>query len=75
LVLSPKEFSLLYFFVQHEGETISAGQLYEHVWGQPLGGSTRALENMIYRLRKAIESSGYAIVTKRGHGYSFEPKV
>jgi DNA-binding response OmpR family regulator len=72
LVLSPKEFSLLYFFVQHEGEIISAGQLYEHVWGQPLIGSTRALENMIYRLRKAIESSGYVIVTKRGHGYSFE---
>ncbi|MDR1687520.1 MAG: response regulator transcription factor [Clostridiales bacterium] len=72
LLLSPKEFSLLYFFVQHEDEMISAARLYEHVWGQPLSGSTRALENMIYRLRKAIESSGYAIVTKRGRGYCFE---
>jgi DNA-binding response OmpR family regulator len=71
LLLAQKEFSLLLLFIQHEERTLSAEYLYEKVWGQPLAGSTRALANTIYRLRKSIEGSGYDILTKRGQGYCF----
>jgi DNA-binding response OmpR family regulator len=75
LLLAQKEFALLLLFIQHEGKTLSAEYLYEKVWGKPLAGSTRALSNMIYRLRKSIDGSGYDILTKRGYGYCFEKEL
>ncbi|MDR2889291.1 MAG: response regulator transcription factor [Lachnospiraceae bacterium] len=74
LLLAQKEFSLLLMFVQNEGQVISAEYLYERVWGQPSFNSKGAFENMIYRLRKAIKGSGYAIMTRRGRGYAFVAK-
>jgi len=72
LQLAPKEFALLLIFTQHEGQMLSADYLYQKVWGQPLGSDTGALKNMMYRLRKKIEGSGYDIWAGRGHGYIFE---
>jgi DNA-binding response OmpR family regulator len=75
LILTPKEFSLLYFFMQHSGETINAGLLYSHVWGQPMGGDVSALRKTVSRLRSKLEGSGYTIAVNRGDGYSFGPEV
>jgi len=72
LLLSPKEFSLLLLFAQHEGETMSAEYIYEKVWKAPLGNNKGAFEKTISVLRKKITLSGYEIDFKRGQGYSFK---
>jgi DNA-binding response OmpR family regulator len=72
LLLQPKEFALLLFFVKHEGDIINTRYLYEQVWRQPMGIDTNAVKNAISRLRKKLVGSGYTITSKRGEGYSFE---
>lgn len=71
MMLSPKEFALLRFFVLNENKTVSAKQLYEAAWGQPMAGSNRALISAISRLRGKIEGLGYEIEAERGVGYRF----
>lgn len=71
MLLTPKEFSLLVFLLQNEGGIFTAEQLYEKVWKLPMKGDAHAAKNVIYRLRKKLESSnsGYEILTTRGRGY------
>jgi DNA-binding response OmpR family regulator len=71
LSLPPKEFALLLFFVQHEGSTMSDEYLYETIWGQPMIDDNSAIKNMIYKLRKKLNGSGYTITNERGEGYCF----
>ncbi|MFH0992589.1 MAG: response regulator transcription factor [bacterium] len=55
LKLSSKEFELLKYFVQHEGEVISRAQLLDDVWGFEVTPSTRTVDNYILSIRKKIE--------------------
>ncbi|KMZ53972.1 response regulator transcription factor [Dorea sp. D27] len=72
ILLSPREFGVLCYLIQHEGEGISAGQLYETVWMLPANGNVSAAKTVISRLRKKLEGSGYAITSGWGVGYCFE---
>jgi DNA-binding response OmpR family regulator len=72
MLLTNKELNLLILFVQHENRNIDAEYLYEKVWGQPMNDDTRALANMVYKLRKKLDGSGYDIKTEYGQGYCFE---
>jgi len=72
LLLTPKDFALLQFFIQNENRLLSAQQLYETVWGQPMAGDSRALENAVSRLRRKLKDCGYSVSTEYGTGYRFE---
>ncbi|MDR0905206.1 MAG: response regulator transcription factor [Oscillospiraceae bacterium] len=72
MLLSPKEFSLLLLFAQNDGKSMSAEYLYEKVWKAPMNDNDSAVKNMVYRLRKKLEGSGYTISASRNEGYSFE---
>ncbi|GHU79781.1 DNA-binding response regulator [Clostridia bacterium] len=72
LQLTPKQFSLLLHFVQHEGQTMTAEYLYKKIWGQPLNNDSNALRNAAYGLRKKLAGSGYTITADYGNGYRFE---
>ena len=75
LMLTPKDFELLHFFVQNENRLMNSAQLYESVWGQSLPHSSRALNIAVSRLRKKIADSGYTITAEYGTGgYRFECK-
>jgi DNA-binding response OmpR family regulator len=74
LMLTPKEFSLLYYFLQRINETVSAQLLYGHVWGQPMGEDASAIRKTVSRLRNKLKSSGYTVAVYRGDGYRFEPE-
>ena len=69
MLLTQKEFSLLSYFVQNEGRTMSAEHLYENIWGRPMGEDGSAVKNMVYKLRKKLSGSGYEIKNERGDGY------
>jgi len=72
LMLTPKDFALLQFFVQNENRLMSAKHLYEAIWGQPMVGDSRAVENAVSRLRRKLKNSGYSISAEYGNGYRFE---
>ncbi len=74
--LTPKEFDLLYFFVQHPKQVFSREQLLERVWGYQFYGDERTVDVHIKRLRKKIETSGQPFFhTVWGVGYKFDETV
>ncbi|GHU61426.1 DNA-binding response regulator [Clostridia bacterium] len=72
LLLTPKQFSLLLHFVQHEGQTMAAEYLYKKIWGKPLNRDSGALKSAVSQMRRKLAGSGYAISSERGVGYCFE---
>jgi len=67
-----KEFEVLFYLAKREDKIISAGQIYEQVWGQPALGDDSAVRNVVSKIRKKLEVSDYTIATEHGKGYVFE---
>ena len=72
LVLKPKEYSLLLYFVQNACKIMDAEELYQKVWNAPLLSDKNTLQATISALRKKINPHGYDIDMVRGMGYFFE---
>jgi DNA-binding response OmpR family regulator len=72
LLLTPKDYAILQFFVQNDDRVMSAGYIYENGWGQPMTGDSQALMSAISRLRKKLCGCGYTITMEYGSGYCFE---
>ncbi len=73
LRLTPLEFQLLHYFMQHPGDLLTKEDLLENVWGylKP-GGNMNLVETTIRRLRMKIEiepSNPRYIQTVWGRGY------
>ncbi len=72
--LSPREFELLKYFIQHRGETITRDQLLDDVWGYDNYPFTRTVDNHIAKLRQKIEATPAEpkyIITVHRVGYKF----
>ena len=52
--LTPKEFSLFWYLVQHRGKVLSRDQLLEGVWGYDSAGSSRTVDIHISHLRDKL---------------------
>ena len=63
--LSPIEFNLLEFFLQHPNQNFSLSVLYENIWGRPSLGDVRTVMVHIHNLRKKIEDDPNAPVYLR----------
>jgi DNA-binding response OmpR family regulator len=75
LELSAREFRILAYFIEHQGEMLSREQLLNEIWGYDVFPTTRTVDNHIARLRKKVEDEPDAprfIKTQRGAGYVFE---
>ena len=72
LMLTPKDFACLQFFVQNEDRLLGAEHIYENIWGQPMGGDSQALQNAVSGLRKKLTGCGYTITAEYASGYRFE---
>ncbi|MEV6957409.1 response regulator transcription factor [Streptomyces sp. NPDC051183] len=69
--LSPTEFNLLRFLLEHPGRVISKAQILDRVWSYDFGGDSRIVESYIYYLRKKLDSTGPQLIhTVRGVGYT-----
>lgn len=74
LDLTAKEFQLLKYFVEREGDVISRHQLLDDVWGYEAMPTTRTIDNYILSLRKKIEthsSKPKHLLTVHTAGYKF----
>ena len=56
LNLSAKEYELLKYFVEREGQVITRAQLLDDVWGYEATPTTRTVDNYILGLRKKLET-------------------
>lgn len=72
LLFTPKEFALLLFLIQGEGEYFTSENLYEQIWKCTANNDNSALKSAISRLRKKLKGSGFGIHSHRGKGYCFE---
>ena len=74
LELTPREFRLLGYLIEHPGEVVSREQLLDAVWGYDTIPFTRTVDTHIAKLRKKIEddpSDPRHIVTVHRLGYKF----
>ncbi|UCH09322.1 MAG: response regulator transcription factor [Fidelibacterota bacterium] len=74
LKLSAKEFEVLKYLIEREGEVVSRNALLDEVWGYEAFPSTRTVDNFILSLRKKIEdhpSKPSHLLTAHTVGYKF----
>jgi DNA-binding response OmpR family regulator len=71
--LSPKEFDLLLYFMQHPRVVLGRERLLNGVWGYDFGGEDNVLEVYVRYLRQKLEAAAEPrlIHTIRGVGYVF----
>jgi DNA-binding response OmpR family regulator len=73
--LTAKEFSLLEYLLQHQGECVSRSELLAEVWQMPADTGTNVVDVYVNYLRRKVEDGtvhdGHAglIETVRGEGY------
>lgn len=74
VIVTTKEFDLLYFLAQHPNHVFSKDQLFERVWGMDSLGDSQTVTVHIRKLREKIEidsSNAQYIETVWGAGYRF----
>lgn len=74
IILTSKEFSLLEFFILHQGEVLSRSLIASKVWDMNFDSDTNVIDVAVKRLRAKIDQ-GYEpklIHTIRGMGYLLE---
>ena len=69
--LTPKEYELLQFFVQHPNKVFSRDQLLNSVWGYDYAGDDRTVDTHVKMLRENLENYRSFIATVWGTGYKF----
>lgn len=69
--LTPKEFDLLHFFLEHPREVLTRQRILEAVWQWDFEGEDNVLEVYVRYLRRKLEPEGsqHLIHTIRGIGY------
>ena len=70
--LTPKEFELLFYFVQNNGVALTRERLLNKVWGYDFYGDDRTVDTHVKMLRGNLKEYRKYIVTLRGLGYKFE---
>lgn len=72
--LTPREFSLLQFFLEHAGEVVSRTLIAERVWEMSFDSDSNVIDVQVRRLRNKIEIPGSEplIHTVRGVGFVLE---
>lgn len=74
IVLTPKEFALLEYFMRQEGTVVTRTMISEHVWDMHFDTFTNVIDVYINYLRNKIDR-GYEkplLQTLRGRGYLFK---
>jgi len=74
--LTPREFRILRYFIDHAEEVVSREALLNHVWGYDSSAFTRTVDTHMARLRQKVESTPSEprhLLTVHRVGYKFVP--
>ncbi len=72
IIMTPKEFDLLYFLVQNPERVYSREELLNHVWGYDFFGDLRTVDTHVKQLREKLGNYKKYIHTVWGTGYKFK---
>lgn len=70
ITLTVKEYDILKFLIDNNGEALSRTEIIDKVWGEDYFGSERVVDDTLRRLRKKIES--LPLESVYGYGYTLE---
>ena len=74
LDLSPREFEILHYLIEHRGQVVSRSEMLDRIWGYTGQALTRTVDSHIANLRQKIEdlpSEPLYIQTVHRIGYKF----
>lgn len=71
VVLTPKEFDLLYYLMKNSGLVLTRDRIMNEVWGFDFEGESRTVDVHIRTLRMKLGDAGEYVQTVRGVGYKF----
>ena len=69
VILTYKEFEMLYYLMENKNIVISRNKLMEQVWGFDYAGETRTIDVHVRTLRQKLGKKGELIKTVRNVGY------
>lgn len=72
IILTPKEFDLIYYLVNNKNLALSREQILDAVWGIDYYGDTRTVDTHIKCIRAKLGNFGEHIKTIRKFGYKLE---
>ena len=72
VMLTKKEYEILYLLLSNRGSVFSREDMLSHIWSDDVYVLDRTVDVNITRLRKKIAPYGKNIVTRQGFGYCFE---
>ena len=75
IILTYKEYELLYFLMSNPGQVFTREQLLNRIWGYDFEGTTRTVDTHIKTIRQKLGDEGKNIVTLVRSGYKFEVTV
>jgi DNA-binding response OmpR family regulator len=72
--LTPKEFELLEYLMRRGGTVVTRDQIFEHVWRDAVGVSSKAVDLYVHYLRNKIDrdTARPLVRTVRGVGYMIQ---
>ena len=72
ILLTPKEYELLFYLVKNKGIALSRDKILNDVWGYDFFGDDRTVDTHIKMLRCSLEEYRDCFITIRGVGYKFD---
>ncbi|MDO4454181.1 MAG: response regulator transcription factor [Eubacteriales bacterium] len=72
LVMTPKEYDLLLYFIENENIVLSRESILNAVWGFDYSGDIRTVDTVVKQLRKKMTERAPYIQSVYGVGYRFE---
>lgn len=72
VLLTPKEYELLVYFIENKGIALSREGLLSAVWGYDYYGDDRTVDTHVKMLRQSLGEYRDLIITVRGVGYKYE---
>ena len=72
VVLAPKEYNLLLYFIENKNQVLTRNQILDNVWGMEYEGYDRAVDTHITKLRAALGNAGYHVETVVKVGYMWK---
>lgn len=71
VALSAREFELLAYLMQREGQAVKRGDLLDDIWGTRYEGGSNVIDALVLGLRKKLGARAGAIETVVRFGYRF----
>lgn len=74
VLLTPKEYDLLKYFMQNKNIALSRDAILSNIWGYDFYGDERTVDTHVKTLRNSLGKYRDVIKTVRGMGYKFDVK-